>query len=475
MANYKENYEKDFTENLTLLAGGIARIERRRDKNWYENLKDSANALIGGWTPSLDPGISEVKSKTNIYSGAEAMNQGAREILDNTASKYSTIYTQNFANFYKISEDILKEKQGEDFSFENEFSSNENLDNIKNLFIKLKTSDDTVGLLGGDENPRNLVIKILEELTIILNDLSNSIKSNFSSLSSIANDLANDQLSDHLTRPLLEVCSKIYIFNEFTKSFTLAQAHRRGERKRETLATPTGTAGTSGAGSGTAPGAFNYSAEGFSLERMTSLENTERSNFKLSSPGPSGDGWIVPLILSRRDGESISSAEVEKINDNPIDFIRLLIRLDVLEPVNIDADLIIRNVKSLTARSTSDNSKLYVYIELNTEFKEKAYNEVEEDGAVIFQINNVETASPTGLVVKADSGSNLFKKADTATTPYYETVSPSGERISFTPSDLVRGIGKLKDSSGKTFKPKKIKGKSLANKVMSKNFGKIRK
>lgn len=56
----------------------------------------------------------------------------------------------------------------------------------------------------------------------------------------------------------------------------------------------------------------------------------------------------------------------------------------------------------------------------------------------------------------------ILKLAESQTTVYYETVDPDGNKVFFTPADLVINSGKLK-SKGKTFKPKKIKGKSLAD------------
>jgi len=472
MSTYSD-YEKNFNDALLLLGTGIARLKRSRSKNWYQNLKDYANALVGGWTPSLDPNISEVKSKTNIWSGAEAMNEGAKKILNSTLSEYRTIYTQHFGNFYKTSEDILKLKKGSDFSFENIFSSDENLDKIKQLFDRLKTSDDTEGLIS-ENAPRNLVIIIFEEIKNIINLLSNSINANYSSLNSILNDLKNNQLSDHLEAPLIEVCRQIYIFNKFTESFTMAQAYERERRRARPISEPAGASRDSTGGSDESL-RLDYSAERFLEGRTTSLENIGRNSFKLSLPGLADEEWGIPIILSRKDGNSIDVHETIRIEANPIKFIELLIAKNVLEPVNISADLIINNIKQVGAAAVDDGSKLQVYLQLNKEFKEQAYNEVAEDGAVIFQINDTNIASPVGFVVKANKDNSILKQAETATTPYYETVSPSGEKISFTPSDLVKGMGKLKDSSGKTFKPKKVKGKSLADKVMSKNFGKIRK
>jgi hypothetical protein len=69
----------------------------------------------------------------------------------------------------------------------------------------------------------------------------------------------------------------------------------------------------------------------------------------------------------------------------------------------------------------------------------------------------------------------LESAASTDSTPYYQTVSPGGETVFFTPADLVIGAGRVKDSKGNKFKPKKIKGKSLAQRVMSKGFGEVRR
>jgi hypothetical protein len=136
---------------------------------------------------------------------------------------------------------------------------------------------------------------------------------------------------------------------------------------------------------------------------------------------------------------------------------------------------LLRNSNGGVANIGRDRSKFIFNIRLNQDFKTEAYNEVLNDNDSIFVINNTSAATPAGKVIKASLNNDLKKEAETATTPYYETISPSGERVSFTPTDLVKGMGKIKDSSGKSFKPKKIKGKTLADKVMSKGFGKVKK
>jgi hypothetical protein len=61
------------------------------------------------------------------------------------------------------------------------------------------------------------------------------------------------------------------------------------------------------------------------------------------------------------------------------------------------------------------------------------------------------------------------------TTPLYETTGPDGKKVTFTPSDLVAGGGHIKSESGKSFKPKKYKGSSLADRINKGDFGKTKK
>ena len=60
-------------------------------------------------------------------------------------------------------------------------------------------------------------------------------------------------------------------------------------------------------------------------------------------------------------------------------------------------------------------------------------------------------------------------------TPLYETIAPDGSKVTFTPTDLVIGNGYLRSKSGKQFKLTKFKGSSLSDKVMSQDFGKVKK
>ena len=75
-----------------------------------------------------------------------------------------------------------------------------------------------------------------------------------------------------------------------------------------------------------------------------------------------------------------------------------------------------------------------------------------------------------------DIKKRLEKIAHSAgTTPLYETVDPDGNKVTFTPASLVADGGKAKSKSGKPFRITKWKGKSLSEKVLSKNFGRKKK
>lgn len=84
-------------------------------------------------------------------------------------------------------------------------------------------------------------------------------------------------------------------------------------------------------------------------------------------------------------------------------------------------------------------------------------------GDIIMTIDEKSDSTQREISIASQETSDfILKLAESQTTVYYETVDPDGNKVFFTPADLVINSGKLK-SKGKTFKPKKIKGKSLAD------------
>jgi hypothetical protein len=137
---------------------------------------------------------------------------------------------------------------------------------------------------------------------------------------------------------------------------------------------------------------------------------------------------------------------------------------------------------SNTRRFISDISRETVHpkgAELTIYFNPTAISGAIGSGATAVDIMAVRTQRGDLKNVVANDKSlldDLVKLSGaTSTTPLYETVSPSGENVAFTPADLVLGGGSLTDSKGNKFKYKKRKGKSLAGRVNSKDFGKVKR
>ena len=95
-----------------------------------------------------------------------------------------------------------------------------------------------------------------------------------------------------------------------------------------------------------------------------------------------------------------------------------------------------------------------------------------------FTLMTIRTRTGPNISINADDVdllNGILKLSDGGqTTPLYETVSPSGKSITFTPAQLVAGGGRVKGKDGKSFKVKKWKGRSLADRVMSKEFGRVK-
>jgi hypothetical protein len=70
----------------------------------------------------------------------------------------------------------------------------------------------------------------------------------------------------------------------------------------------------------------------------------------------------------------------------------------------------------------------------------------------------------------------IDKKAYGETAQLYKTKAPSGADVIFSPQDLIKGDGKLKDPDGPSrFKPKKWRPYSVSEIVNSPDFGKVKR
>lgn len=129
-------------------------------------------------------------------------------------------------------------------------------------------------------------------------------------------------------------------------------------------------------------------------------------------------------------------------------------------------------IGEVTRESVSGGSELSLY------FRPESISRLQDESDERLEIMRAEARRGIASVYVDDISqlTSLRRVASTETTVLYQAVSPNGELVSFTPTDLVVGGGKIKDSKGKSFKPtKRLRGKSLANRVMSKGYGKVRK
>jgi hypothetical protein len=140
----------------------------------------------------------------------------------------------------------------------------------------------------------------------------------------------------------------------------------------------------------------------------------------------------------------------------------------ILLPDDIHLKSLLYNV---TRESVSGGSEITIY------FRPDSIKEIKGGSTGRVEIMRVSTKyGDIPIFIDDVSEIRALERAASAdSTPYYQTVSPGGETVFFTPADLVISGGSVKDSKGNKFKPKKIKGKSLAQRVMSKDFGKVRR
>ena len=129
-------------------------------------------------------------------------------------------------------------------------------------------------------------------------------------------------------------------------------------------------------------------------------------------------------------------------------------------------------VREVTRESVSGGAEITLYFD--PEALSKAFSSTSPGRASVMSVVT-NRGNSSVFIDSVAQIRDLKRVASAQTTSYYQAKSPSGETVYFTPTDLVISGGKLKDSKGKTFKPTRRMGKSLADRVNSKGFGKVKK
>jgi hypothetical protein len=197
-----------------------------------------------------------------------------------------------------------------------------------------------------------------------------------------------------------------------------------------------------------------------------------------ASVDPTGDNRIIVNTRALSSGDTpviklfVKGTMAEKVNsvgsgEEYVNFFIKNRKLVIMDNKNLENKLL-----EVTRESVSGGAEITLYLNPQAVL---AYKGRSSDRVEVMRVQagrgEIEVVADDKDVLDA-----LVKLSSTGeTTPYYTVKSPSGESIHFTPADLVISGGKLKDSKGKRFKPRKARGKSLADRVMSPSFGRVKK
>lgn len=455
---------EDFDKSLNLLLRGTAALNKAQSTSAYDKLKSGFNTLLGGGLPSLDPGISEIRSKTNIFSGAEEVNRVSKIILKDHSKEYHDVTSTYFNLFIEISDALsnqIKIASGavwdpKDFSGEIKKIKSE----ISEISMELGLADDGSGNMDPG-SPKHIVESIFKTYPKLFSLFADSLNKNYGSLSKIKEALAIDtKPSDPDLSALKEVYGYAHVLN-----FAF------GQFRSIDIPKPSSSRATAGTGGGP-PVSWNFSPDHYDILGF---------DRRVLKPVAGAGGYeldfgtnLIQFIIKRKDDAAFATEEVDYFNNN---LWETIVEFDKNGQLKFNDDFLdILDSNKLLDSSNFDplrgnkEAKIIIQFDPNLEAELKALGLA--TGRMLMEI-----PSRRGQIIKAAKlNDEIIKISETATTPYYEAVSPSGSKISFTPADLVKDLGKLRDpKTGKTFKPKKIKGKSLADRVMSKEFGKVKK
>lgn len=443
-------YERLRKHTLVLVGAGIKQAEGMGflgalKVNVTDGISSAVTSLLSGGLPSVNPLAARIKSKKNI--GVEynsEYNQKARDEFNAIMTDLRRIISRNLRPFLNL---IKKE----DEAIEPQGDQNLLLDNFYDIINRLITSKNKTSQLMAS-SPSG----------IILNEVIPEIIKLFKGISAAYTAAINNGNEESLhvlysTIKSLESFSDIY---EPSRLETAIQKSKSEERRGKGSAKKSPKAGPATEETPAASGPKKMliklviPIKGFDDETMDGDEHTVLQ---------AQDPLIEDLVFGIEFAKDISEMSADDVWSNMMKTEGLTLN-PYLPKANIEIRLWERDRVNILKVTIPRRDVLRI--------RESGYKS-------LFSMDYSGSADGMKQVVmaKTPEQEGELKKLSSAasTTPLYEGHSPSGERISFTPSDLVAGGGYLTDSKGKKFKPKKIKGKSLASRVMSKEFGKTKK
>jgi hypothetical protein len=464
----------DFSRAIEYLEAGFLAINKEISQDAYSGIRRFISGLLGAPSSAISGGhISrEIASKTYILDGALKANQEAEDIFRKITTDYSAIYNQTFTHFKNFIKEIL-EAVGEDASI-----SEEEDEKIFKLKMKFLNSDSKSGLFSKN-SPRYIILNELSPyITYLYSEIKKTYYNNKNIVAQIKPELDSGKLSAESKAWLKNIFSLIQSFKILLNNFTVASEYRSAVRKQKTLSEggraprSRGTGPSSSTSSGKSPSSIKLSdivARGLSVNyQKTSIENEPSRPDLFTIKHNSQNRYLIPILIGKDATTPLTKEEVDKLKRMPPqDIIISLLKNNSLNML----DELFNNLSVLLEGGgiTYSNGESYLVLLFSNDLKL-----LFPLGKILLSIGDQTTGSSILKFANQLQNLKIQKYSDYATTPFYKTISPSGKEIEFTPADLVMGGGKLKDKDGKSFKPKKIKGKSLADKVMSKNFGRTK-
>jgi len=181
------------------------------------------------------------------------------------------------------------------------------------------------------------------------------------------------------------------------------------------------------------------------------------------------DPTNIPVVSLILDGPM---AKYVKPVGKDMDYFLYFMRSGKIKTLKDTSTDLPKFITSVSSENISDGAKLTLLFNPSAILQETAKA---SDMVKLMEVRAIE--GDIAIMANDDTILDDLIKLSSASsvTPLYETVSPGGERVVFTPADLVMGGGKLKDSKGNKFKIRNRKGKSLSDRVMSPNFGKVKR
>lgn len=453
-----KDYADEFLRSFVLLEAGIRSLGELEPTRFFGKAREMVSSMLGGSLPTFDPVIGKIKANTNpLFMQPEQINKLAVEEMTKAFIAYNQATKGGIQKFKKVLDDIAGINKIPPFSDKAE--SDSRMSEIEGLSKDLASSEYSDGTIIG-KSPKKISIDILELASSIIASLNDSFSSNKTYLNKIFKDLERDSFNASSIRPLQEIYTNIYLFDKII-SIKKDIAVTTDKSKKDDKSSEKGA------------GAPSLDIRAYKPE---SFYKNDRSRSSLSTSfrtttiaQRTGEPVLIPIVLVRQDGGEIKDDDIRALSDNSS---KILKKLEGDGDIIINSDIrrsFVKNLENIGVVRGGKNSAILTII-LNDKFLGDISNLNSGD-----YIIEIPSASGAETVRKANKQENLIKKSETATTSYYVVTSPSGEEIEFSVADLVKGRGKLKDSSGKPFTPKKSRGKTLADRVMSKSFGKVKK